>query len=115
VTENRYGVNVLIGGVKYELIALQTETTHLVTKASFVLHKHLRPNSASELLFIIDRIANIEVWKKKSNICSWLLQGVDTIEGMINFAFITAVTTEKLHVLYVIGMQNISDRRFVTW
>jgi hypothetical protein len=35
-----------------------------VTKASFILPKHLRQNSAPGLLFIIEGIANIEVWKE---------------------------------------------------
>jgi len=33
---------------------------------------------------------------------------VHTAEGIINFVFITTLTTEKLHVLHVIGMQNTS-------
>ena len=45
-----------------DLIALQTETVVLVTKAILILHKYLRQNSAAGLPFIIDGIANIEVW-----------------------------------------------------
>jgi len=40
---------------------------------------------------------------------------MDTAEGMMKFFFITALRTEELHVLYVIGMQNTSDCRFVTF
>jgi hypothetical protein len=53
--------------------------------------------------------------RKKALSGSWLLQVVDTAEGMINFTFIAALTTYKLYVLYVICMQNTADRRFVTW
>jgi hypothetical protein len=54
------------------------------------------------------------VGRRKTISGSLLLQIVDTAEGMMKFVFITALTTEKLHVLYLIGMQNTSDRIFVT-
>jgi hypothetical protein len=33
---------------------------------------------------------------------------VDTADGMINLVLLTALKAEKLHFLYVIGMQNSS-------
>jgi len=43
---------------------MQTETVDLVTKTSLFLHKYLRQNSAAELPFNIDGVANIEVWEE---------------------------------------------------
>jgi predicted molibdopterin-dependent oxidoreductase YjgC len=94
---------------------LQTETIDLVTKGSIILHKYLRQNSAAELPFIIDGIANIKSVERRKTISgSWLLQILDTANND-NLRFITALTTEKLHVLYVIGIQNTSDPGFVTF
>jgi hypothetical protein len=38
----------------------------------------------------------------------WLLQFMNTADGMISLVSLTALTTEKLHVLYVTGMKNTS-------
>jgi hypothetical protein len=49
---------------------------------------------------------------RRKTICDiWLLQVVDTADGMINLVSLTALTRENLHVLYVIGMQNTSVLR----
>jgi hypothetical protein len=36
----------------------------------------------------------------------WLLQVVDTTEGMVNIPFLSALKTEKRHMLYIIGWQK---------
>jgi hypothetical protein len=45
-------------------MSLQIETIDLVAKASIILHNYLRQNSAADLPFIIDGIANIEGWEE---------------------------------------------------
>jgi hypothetical protein len=47
------------------------------------------------------------VWRRKTIYDIWLLQDVNTADGMMNFVSLTALTTEKEHVLYAIGMRRV--------
>jgi hypothetical protein len=51
------------------------------------------------------------VGRRKTMYDIWLLQVVDTADGMINLVSLTALRIENLHVLYVIGKQNTSVLR----
>jgi len=48
-----------------------------VRKATLVLHKWLRQNSADNLTYITDGMANIEMWEEKRKSGISLLQAVD--------------------------------------
>jgi hypothetical protein len=48
------------------------------------------------------------VGRRKTTYDIWLLQAVDTAGVKLNLVSLAALTTEKLHVLHVIGIQNTS-------